>query len=106
MWNHKQNLQTAEIIPLTEAVILLREVRGEEEKVEAAEHPLSFKLNYLLILKTKIMNTNSIIENFKEIVTNKYAQFTGRANKTEFWKYILVYIIVSGIIYVIISWVE
>ena len=28
------------------------------------------------------MNTNSIIENFKEIVTNKYAQFTGRANKT------------------------
>lgn len=26
------------------------------------------------------MNTNSIIENFKEIVTNKYAQFTGRAN--------------------------
>ena len=41
------------------------------------------------------METNSIIQNFKEIVTNKYAQFTGRANKTEFWQYILVYIIVS-----------
>ena len=40
------------------------------------------------------MNTNSIIENFKEIVTNKYAQFTGRANKTEFWQYILVYVVI------------
>lgn len=40
------------------------------------------------------MNTNLIIENFKEIVTNKYAQFTGRANKTEFWQYILVYVVI------------
>ena len=43
----QMNLQTAEIIPLTEAVILLREVHREEKGV--AEHPLSFKLNYLLI---------------------------------------------------------
>ena len=49
------------------------------------------------------MNTNSIIENFKEIVTNKYAQFTGRANKTEFWQYILVYIIVSVVLSMFIN---
>jgi uncharacterized membrane protein YhaH (DUF805 family) len=49
------------------------------------------------------METNSIIQNFKEIVTNKYAQFTGRANKTEFWKYILVYIIVSVVLSMFIN---
>ena len=38
---------------------------------------------------------NAIIENFKDIITNKYAQFTGRANKTEFWQFVLVYILIS-----------
>ena len=55
------------------------------------------------------MNTNSIIENFKEIVTNKYAQFTGRANKTEFWQYSLVFIIVSVVLSMfiyILGWVK
>ena len=38
---------------------------------------------------------NEIIENFKDIITNKYAQFQGRANKTEFWQFILVYFVIS-----------
>lgn len=38
---------------------------------------------------------DAIIKNFKDIITNKYAQFTGRANKAEFWQYILVYFVVG-----------
>ena len=38
---------------------------------------------------------NTIIENFKDIITNKYAQFNGRADKTEFWQYILVYFVIG-----------
>ena len=38
---------------------------------------------------------NTIIENFKDIITNKYAQFKGRANKAEFWQFILVYFVIS-----------
>ena len=38
---------------------------------------------------------NEYIDNFKDIVTNKYAQFNGRAGKAEFWQYILVYILIA-----------
>lgn len=38
---------------------------------------------------------NAIIENFKDIITNKYAQFNGRADKAEFWQYILVYFVIG-----------
>ena len=38
---------------------------------------------------------NTIIENFKDIITNKYAQFKGRANRAEFWQYVLVYFVIS-----------
>lgn len=38
---------------------------------------------------------DTIIENFKDIIINKYAQFNGRANKTEFWQYVLVYFLIS-----------
>ncbi len=38
---------------------------------------------------------NAIIENFKDIIINKYAQFNGRANKAEFWQYVLVYFLIS-----------
>lgn len=39
---------------------------------------------------------DAIIKNFKDIITNKYAQFTGRANKAEFWQYVLVFIVISA----------
>ncbi|HHW81525.1 MAG TPA: DUF805 domain-containing protein [Bacteroidales bacterium] len=38
---------------------------------------------------------NEFIENFKDVITNKYAQFNGRADKAEFWQYVLVYILIS-----------
>lgn len=38
---------------------------------------------------------NEFIENFKDVITNKYAQFDGRADKAEFWQYVLVYILIS-----------
>lgn len=38
---------------------------------------------------------DTFIANFKEIIVNRYAQFKGRADKSEFWKYVLVYIFIS-----------
>lgn len=38
---------------------------------------------------------NAIIKNFKDIITNKYAQFKGRADKAEFWQYVLVYFLIG-----------
>lgn len=38
---------------------------------------------------------NEFIENFKDVITKRYAQFNGRANKTEFWQYVLVYMLIS-----------
>ena len=49
------------------------------------------------------MDINLIIQNFKEIVTNKYAQFAGRANKTEFWQYVLVYVVISVVLSLFIN---
>lgn len=40
---------------------------------------------------------NAFVENFKDILLNKYAQFTGRANLTEFWQYVLVYILITAV---------
>ncbi|MGD9978763.1 MAG: DUF805 domain-containing protein [Bacteroidales bacterium] len=46
---------------------------------------------------------DAIIKNFKDIITNKYAQFTGRANKAEFWQYVLVFIVISASFSVLMS---
>lgn len=43
----------------------------------------------------------NIIGNFKEILTTKYAKFNGRADREEFWGYILVYVIIVGAIYLL-----
>ena len=39
-----------------------------------------------------------IINNFKTILTEKYICFDGRAGRGEFWKYILVTVVVSTIL--------
>ena len=39
---------------------------------------------------------NAFIENFKDIITNKFAQFKGRANRAEFWQYVLVYFVTGA----------
>ena len=46
---------------------------------------------------------NAIIENFKDVITNKYAQFQGRANRAEFWQYALVYFVVAVVFMLLIS---
>lgn len=46
---------------------------------------------------------NAIIENFKDIIINKYALFNGRANKTEFWQYILVYLLIGVVFSVLMN---
>lgn len=38
---------------------------------------------------------NHIIDNYKNVLTHKYAQFNGRATRSEFWYFILVNFIVS-----------
>lgn len=37
---------------------------------------------------------NEFIENFKNIVIGKYADFKGRANRKEFWYYVLVMVVI------------
>lgn len=49
---------------------------------------------------------NEIIENFKTVITQKYAQFTGRASRKEFGYYALVnfvLVLIAGILDSIIS---
>lgn len=38
---------------------------------------------------------NDFIENFKNVLSNKYAEFNGRANRAEFWKFFLVVLIIN-----------
>lgn len=37
----------------------------------------------------------AIISNFMEIILGKYAQFKGRAGRSEFWMFYLVYFIIG-----------
>lgn len=39
------------------------------------------------------MDVNSIIENFKNIVTKQYVDFNGRTARTPFWYYVAAYIV-------------
>ena len=39
----------------------------------------------------------TIISNFMEIILGKYAQFTGRAGRSEFWMFYLVYFIIGAV---------
>ena len=41
------------------------------------------------------MEVKQIIESFRRVLTNHYADFKGRAARTEFWRYILVYLVLS-----------
>lgn len=41
---------------------------------------------------------NQIIAIVKDVLLNKYAKITGRANRTEFWTYVLTVAIVVGIV--------
>ncbi len=44
-----------------------------------------------LIIDCNIMSSfvNGVIANFKDVVLNKYVKFDGRANRSEFWQFVL-----------------
>ena len=47
--------------------------------------------------------SNEINANFNDIVLNKYAQFKGRANRTEFWLYVLVYFVLGTVSFLLLN---
>lgn len=42
-----------------------------------------------------------IIGNYKNVLTNKYAQFNGRAGRPEFWLFVLVNFVISMVFYIL-----
>ena len=42
-----------------------------------------------------------IIGNYKEVLTKKYAQFNGRAGRAEFWRFVLVNIAITFVLYIL-----
>src|SRR5712671_4914436 len=45
--------------------------------------------------KGAVMEVKQIIESFRLVLTDHYADFKGRAARAEFWRYILVYLVLS-----------
>ena len=45
----------------------------------------------------------AIISNFMEIVLGKYAQFKGRAGRSEFWMFYLVYFIIGAVFSILMN---
>ncbi len=43
-----------------------------------------------------------IIGNYKDILTNKYAQFKGRAGRSEFWQFVLVNFVISIVFQILV----
>ena len=46
---------------------------------------------------------NNVIDNFKQVVTGKYADFTGRADRKEYWLFVLAMIVISLALGLLIS---
>lgn len=44
------------------------------------------------------MNINSLVENYKTVVLERYAKFDGRAGRREFWYFVLANLIISFIV--------
>ena len=42
-----------------------------------------------------------IIGNYKNVLTKKYAQFTGRAGRSEFWLFALVNFVITMVLYIL-----
>jgi uncharacterized membrane protein YhaH (DUF805 family) len=41
------------------------------------------------------MDVKQLLGNFKTVVTQRYADFNGRASRSVFWQYILVYVVIA-----------
>ncbi|HHU25472.1 MAG TPA: DUF805 domain-containing protein [Bacteroidales bacterium] len=46
---------------------------------------------------------NNVIDNFKQVVMDKYADFTGRANRREYWLFVLAVIVISLVLWLFIT---
>ncbi|MGI6572443.1 MAG: DUF805 domain-containing protein [Fermentimonas sp.] len=46
---------------------------------------------------------NNVIDNFKQVVTGKYADFTGRADRKEYWLFVLAMIVISLVLGLLIT---
>lgn len=46
---------------------------------------------------------NGIILNFKEILTQKYCKFSGRASRSEYWYFVLAYMVVAIVLAVLMA---
>ena len=46
---------------------------------------------------------NDVIVNFKDVVLNKYIKFDGRADRSEFWQFVLVTVLISLAFSILIS---
>ncbi|MCR5297950.1 MAG: DUF805 domain-containing protein [Paludibacteraceae bacterium] len=47
------------------------------------------------------MSTDELISNYKEVFTQKFAKFDGRAGRKEFWYFVLVNVVVSIVLNII-----
>ncbi len=46
---------------------------------------------------------NEMVDNYTNIIANKYALFKGRSGKAEFWQFLLVFIIINLILSIILK---
>ena len=47
------------------------------------------------------MDVKQLFDNFKAVVTRHYADFSGRASRTVFWQYVLVYAVINVLLWVL-----
>jgi uncharacterized membrane protein YhaH (DUF805 family) len=82
------------VIPAVACVILLEEAVKQNQQLI-----IEFKSNILFINHLTIQKMNNVIDNFKQVVMDKYADFTGRANRREYWLFVLAVIVISLVLW-------
>lgn len=79
-----------------------KEVKVEKEEISAtgeeAAHEAKVRKSTKVIEDISESQKLSIIDNFKMIMTEKYATFSGRAGRAEYWKFMLIYISFSIVV--------
>jgi uncharacterized membrane protein YhaH (DUF805 family) len=82
------------VILAVACVILLEEAVKQNQQLI-----IEFKSNILFINHLTIQKMNNVIDNFKQVVMDKYADFTGRANRREYWLFVLAVIVISLVLW-------
>ncbi len=86
------------VILAVACVILLEEAVKQNQQLI-----IEFKSNILFINHLTIQKMNNVIDNFKQVVMDKYADFTGRANRREYWLFVLAVIVISLVLWLFIT---